>query len=139
MNQNRAIIALDVGTKRIGVAVSDGVVNIARPLTVVMADGKEMDRILELISSEQAATIVVGYPRNQSGESTAQTRLVEGFKERLEKLIDMNIEFQDESLTSVIAEDRLMSAGRSYGKGDIDAEAATVILQDYLEHNYGRI
>lgn len=139
MNQNRAIIALDVGTKRIGVAISDGVVNIARPLTVVLVDGKELDRILEIVSSEQAVTIVIGYPRNQAGESTAQTRLVEGFKERLEKLIDINIEYQDESLTSVIAEDRLRSAGHTYGKGDIDAEAATVILQDYLEYSHGRI
>ena len=139
MNQNRAIIALDVGTKRIGVAVADGVVTIARPLTVVAVDGQEINKIMEIISQEQASRVVIGYPRNQSGESTAQTRLVEAFKGELESVTGIDVVFQDESLTSVIAEDRMRAAGRSYSKGDIDTEAATVILQDYLESTHGRV
>ena len=58
------------------------------------------------------------------------------FTKKLEYL-DKKIVFQDESLTSVMAEQRLKSYGRPYAKGDIDAQAATIILQDYLEQNYG--
>lgn len=77
-------------------------------------------------------TIVVGYPRNQSGEPTAQTEAVKTFAKQL---IDFGpkIVFQDESLTSVTAEQRLQSRGKPYDKADIDMEAAVLILQDYLE------
>jgi putative Holliday junction resolvase len=85
---------------------------------------------------EQADTIVVGYPRNQQGEVTSQTEFVEAFTKKLEYL-GKKIVYQDESLTSVLAEQRLKSYGRPYTKGDIDAQAATIILQDYLEQNYG--
>jgi putative Holliday junction resolvase len=133
MSQSKAVIALDVGEKRIGVAVSDGVVQIARPLAAVEVDGDEVRRIIGLIEQEHAEAIVVGFPRNQSGEPTAQTAIVETFAARLGESISTPILFQDESLTSVMAEERLRSFGRPYTKGDIDAEAATLILQDYLE------
>lgn len=133
MSQNRAIIALDVGEKRIGVAVADGVVPIARRLTTIDVDGSELRVVVKLLSDENAGSIVVGYPRNQSGEATAQTKYVEDFVGRLEEVTEAKIIYQDESLTSVIAENSLRSFGKPYTKSDIDAEAATLILQDYLE------
>ena len=134
MNQtNNPLIALDVGEKRIGVAASDGIVQIARPLETVLVDGTELDRIMVIIRDEKAEEVIVGYPRNQSGEPTQQTSFVEAFKQRLEELVEIPVIFQDESLTSVLAEDKLKSYAKPYEKSDIDKLAAALILQDYLE------
>lgn len=139
MSQSKAVLALDVGEKRIGVAAADGSVPIARTLGVVEVDGNELKGILRHIIDEKAGLVVVGYPRNQSGEATAQTTFVEEFTERLRQVTDVPYTFQDESLTSVLAEQRLQSYGKPYTKGDIDALAAALILQDYLEQHSGRI
>ena len=128
------LLCLDVGEKRIGVAVADLGVKIAIPLTTIEVDGTEIEQILRLYGRENARTLVVGYPRNQQGETTAQTVFVEEFVKPLEGYT--NIEFQDESLTSVQAEQRLKSS-QNYTRGDIDSEAATIILQDYMETKYG--
>lgn len=129
---NQNIVCLDVGEKRIGVAVADMAVKIAVPFETVDVDGTEIETIAKIIVSEQADVVVVGYPRNQSGEVTAQTTYVEEFSKKLQDLAP-SIVFQDESLTSVIAEQRLASYNRPYTKADIDAQAAAIILQDYLE------
>ncbi len=126
-----SLLALDVGTKRIGVAVADTVVPIAVPLQTVEVDGKEIVAIQKIIEDKAVEKIVVGYPRNQRGDSTEQTKLVEVFAARLGAATPLV--YQDESLTSVMAEDRLKATGKPYQKGDIDALAAAIILQDYLE------
>lgn len=126
------IVCLDVGEKRIGVAVADTSVRIAVAFDTIDVDGNEIEAIARIVVSEQADTIVVGYPRNQSGEATKQTEYVETFAERLND-IAAHIVFQDESLTSVHAEQRLVAHKRPYTKADIDAQAAAIILQDYLE------
>lgn len=88
----------------------------------------------EIISYEDIDVVVVGYPRNQSGEPTKQTEYVEAFANLL---IDIapTIVFQDESLTSVKAEETLKRQGKPFEKGDIDALAASFILEDYLEQH----
>lgn len=128
------LISLDVGTKRIGVAAADTIVPIAMPLMTLDVDGSELEHIQQLAKSRNVETIIVGYPRNQSGEATDQTGYAEAFASKLKN--DFTIEFQDESLTSVMAEERLKSDGKPYSKGDIDAMAAAIILQDYLEQHY---
>lgn len=132
MTKNKSYVALDVGEKRIGVAVGDSGVRIAVPFTTIEVDGTEIEQIARIVIDEKADTIVVGYPRNQSGEATAQTAYVEKFSEQLTD-ITPSLVFQDESLTSVLAEQRLQSYKKPYTKGDIDALAATMILQDYME------
>ena len=132
MSRNKAFVALDVGEKRIGVAIGDAGVRIAVPFDTVDVDGNEVQRIAKIVLDEGADTMVIGYPRNQSGEATAQTVFVEAFAARLKDIVP-HIVYQDESLTSVLAEQRLKSYGKPYSKGDIDAQAATLILQDYLE------
>lgn len=129
---SRTLVSLDVGEKRIGVAVADTAVRIAVPFTTVLVDGNEVQTIAEIVLKEEASVIVVGYPRNQQGEATAQTNYVEKFAERLE-VLEVPIVYQDESLTSVMAEQRLKEHKRPYSKADIDAQAAAIILQDYLE------
>lgn len=128
------IVALDVGTKRIGVAVADSVVPIAIPLVTVEVDGTEIDTIKRIVDDRSAGKVVVGYPRNQSGQATDQTAISEAVGRKIADFV--KVVYQDESLTSIMAEDRLKAAGKPYTKGDIDAAAATIILQDYLEQNY---
>jgi len=134
MSQSKTLLALDVGEKRIGVAIGDTGVKIAMPLDTIEVDGQELERIARLVVDEKIQTIVVGYPRNQSGEATAQTAYVEAFSQQLRDMVE-SVVFQDESLTSVLAEQRLKSYGKPYSKGDIDAQAAALILQDYLEQH----
>lgn len=137
MSSSEALVCLDVGEKRIGVAVADTSVCIAVPYETIEVDGSELAAIAKIVITENANTLVLGYPRNQSGEATAQTRYVEEFAETL-KDIAPKIVFQDESLTSVLAEQQLISYKHPYSKGDIDARAAAIILQDYLELHYAR-
>lgn len=132
MSRTKQLLGLDVGTARIGVAMGDTGVRIAIPHGVVEVDGQEVAKIAELVLTNNVSTVVIGYPRNQSGDVTEQTAIVETFAERLSDL-DADIEFQDESLTSVIAEQRLQARGQDYTKADIDSEAAVIILQDYME------
>ena len=130
-----SLICLDVGEKRIGVAVGDNLIKIAVPLETIEVDGNEINLIKKIVNDESAGVLVVGYPRNQSGEPTAQTKFVQDFVNNLAGNLDIKIEFQDESLTSVMAEQRLISFKKPYKKSDIDAQAAAIILQDYIEAN----
>lgn len=132
-----SLVCLDVGEKRIGVAIADTSVRIAIAYDTIEVDGTEREAIAKIMVSERADTLVIGYPRNQSGEATAQTRYVEDFASTLTDIAP-KIVFQDESLTSVIAEQQLISHKRPFKKGDIDALAAAIILQDYLELHYAR-
>lgn len=131
MSKNK-LLALDVGEKRIGVAQADMAVPIAVPYTTIDVDGSEIRQILELIIENEVDVLVIGYPRNQSGETTAQTEYVEQFSQQLADA-PCQIVFQDESLTSVLATRQLEARKKPYSKGDVDALAACIILEDYME------
>ena len=134
MAAKKNILALDVGDRRVGVALADSQIKIAVPYGYLERSDKVIQQITELMLDHDIDTLVIGYPRNQSGEATKQTESVEQFaKELAEVEIDADLVFHDESLSSVEAERRL---GRVKDKGEIDAEAASIILQDYLEQNY---
>lgn len=128
---SKQLLSLDVGERRIGVAVADTAIRIPVALETIEVDGSELTTIAKIVTLDNIDTIVVGYPRNQSGEPTAQTTYVLQFAQQLKDMAP--VVFQDESLTSVIAEQQLKADKRPYTKGDIDARAATLILQDYLE------
>lgn len=132
MAKPRTVLALDVGEKRIGVAQADTQVRIAVPYDTIAVDGTELTALAHIVVRGAVDTIVVGYPRNQQGEPTQQTAFVEEFANQIQDL-DARVVFQDESLTSVLAEQRLIAQGAPYEKGDIDAMAACIILEDYLE------
>ena len=130
------LLGLDIGTRRIGVAVANSGIKIAIPLTTIeVNDGDEILQINKIIVNEKIDTIVAGLPRNMSGEETAQSVYTKEFLENF-KLSVNEIKFQDESLTSVQAENILKSYKKPYTKGDIDVQAAAIILQDYLEENF---
>ena len=134
------LIALDVGTKRIGVAKADSSVRIAVPYPAVeVEDGAEFQKIASLARAWDINSFVLGLPRNSQGEETEQSRYVRKFAKELKRVVpDAKICFQDESLTSVEAEKRLKNRKKGYKKGDIDSEAATIILQDFLEKHAGK-
>lgn len=134
-NVAKTILALDVGEKRIGVAKADTQIKFPFTLGTIEVNDSVHDTIGRLVDEERPQTIVVGYPRNQSGEITEQTRRVEQFARCLE-VFGVPVVFQDESLTSVLAEQHLKATKKTYTKADIDAHAAVIILSDYLESNY---
>ena len=128
------VIALDVGEKRIGVAKADSNTRIAVPVGFLVVDGSEWQEIARIAKLSSTNLFVLGLPRSNDGNETRQTLYVRNFARTLcEKIPGAKIRFQDESLTSVEAEKRLKESGKKYKKGDIDAEAATIILQDFLE------
>ncbi len=128
------ILALDVGEKRIGVARADSCTRIAVPVGYVAVDGSEWQEIARIAHLSSTNFFVLGLPRSNDGNETAQSLYVRNFAKTLvEKLPGVKIRFQDESLTSVVAEERLKSRKKHYEKGEIDAEAASIILQDFLE------
>lgn len=131
------ILALDVGDKRIGVASSDTLGILASPLTTIerKSNNKAIDAILEIADEQEAGEIVVGLPISLSGEYSDQTRSVAAFIRKLEEHSPVPVKSVDERYSTVEAE-RLLSQSkptRSRSRGEIDAAAAAVILQSYLD------
>ena len=128
------IIGLDVGEKRIGVARADLSTKIAVPVGYIEVDGTEWEKLKKLAFLNGTKFFVLGRPRSNEGNETKQTLFVMNFAKKLTEVIpDIKIRYQDESLTSVEAESRLKASKKPYEKGDIDAEAASIILQDFIE------
>lgn len=129
------IIGLDVGTRRIGVAKADTSVRIAIPNGYVLVNGQEIPEILRIARLNDTNFFVVGLPRSNDGNETAQSAYARKFADTLAaSMPGARIYFQDESLTSVVAEERLKKRKKNFEKGEIDAEAASIILQDFIEH-----
>lgn len=140
MSKHR-ILALDVGEKRIGIAIGDSDVKIAIPSGMIENNSNVVSKIEEIVKNKNIDTIVIGLPRNSDGEETKQSRYVRDFSKKLSEL-SLPVVFQDESLTSVEAEELLKRQDKlvnqkSRKEGLIDSEAASIILTDYLEANFG--
>ena len=132
MSKKLNLLGLDVGHVRIGTALGDAGVNLAVPYETIDVDGEEIEKIAEIVIRHEIDVIVVGLPRNQRGDLTKQSEYSQDFSKKLQDM-DVEIVFQDESLTSVLAEQQLAARKKPYAKGDIDMVAATLILDDYLE------
>ena len=138
MPTNKAtLLSLDIGERRIGTALADSVCRLATPLVTLQVDGLELVRLQRLLFEHDVTELVVGFPRNMSGDETQQTEAIKLFSKRRLEAFGMPLHFQDESLTSVKAEQELESRKKPYSKGDVDSLAATFILQDYMEATYG--
>ena len=125
-------LALDVGARRIGVAYAESSIRLPIACDTLTVDGNELQRLGDIIDELHITHLVVGLPRNQSGEETAQSAISREFAETVKKKFRLPVFLQDESLTSVLAEDRLRASRKPYTKEDIDAAAAAIILCDYL-------
>lgn len=126
------ILALDIGERRIGMALASGVARLASPLGIITTDADVYAALRSVIEREQIGTIVVGRPLNMSGQETAQTAAVRQVASGIHAHFGIPVIEQDETLTSRRAEEELRARGTPFTKGDIDALAATYILEDYL-------
>jgi len=137
------IVGLDVGERRIGVAVSDVTRTLARPLGVLRPAGLDVDAVrlsadeIGRLAREEdgVASIVVGLPRRLDGTPSDMTRRVEQFARQLEARTALPVTLQDERLSSREAESRLALREKDWRvrKQRLDAAAAAVILQDYRD------
>lgn len=137
------VAALDIGERRIGVAISDATRTLARPVGVLQTsglDGDAMERaaseVARLAAEEDGlATLVIGLPRHLDGSPSDMTPRVEKFAARLRARTGLPVVLQDERLTSREAESRLALREKNWRvrKQRLDAAAAAVILQEYLD------
>ncbi len=131
----KSVLALDVGATRIGVAVASFPARLPRPLITLNWDDTFFPTLQTIAEVEGVRALVVGFPRGMQGQHTAQTTAIETFTQQLREHFPLPIHMQDEALTSKYAEAELKARGRPYDRGDIDALAATYILNDWLgEH-----
>ena len=131
----KSVIALDVGTKRIGVALANLEARFARPLTTLEHTEDVVSDIFHLCDEYDAALIVIGLPRGLDGQETEQTRSTQAFGAHLEANLAIPVYWIDEAVTSAQAEAELRDRGKPYSKGDIDALAATYILEDFIKEH----
>lgn len=131
------ILALDHGTVRVGVAVSDELGMIARPLEFIPAEpwAEFLARLEKLLTELQPEQLIVGLPRNMDGSIGPAAEKVREFISRLRETVTVPIRTWDERLTSVQAQRMLREAGHKAKdqKGKVDQTAAAIILQSYLD------
>jgi putative Holliday junction resolvase len=130
-------MALDLGEKRIGVALSDGSWMIARSFTVLKRSSRLMDfeKIGRIIEEQSVSLLIVGLPSLPSGGEGAMAAWVRDYVADLSSRVDVEIKFWDESFSTVDAEASLRARGvkSSRRRGQIDAVAAAFILQSFLD------
>lgn len=130
------ILALDVGSKRIGVAVSDELEVLATPRGAIQRRDRTRDlaAIERLIEETEAERVIVGQPLGMSGTATAETHRVEAFAGLLSSQVLVPVEMWDERLTTSMATAITGNDPRTRRSGRRDAVAAAILLQDYLDH-----
>lgn len=124
-------LGLDVGDARIGVARINSIAQIAEPLVVLQNNDRFMTELTELILEYSIDLLVVGLPRNMSGEKTKQTAVVEHFAQEVLSGCPIRHVFQDETLSTVAAVARMPKNAEHLQ----DAYAACIILEDYIQTN----
>ncbi len=135
MTAGERMLGLDVGGKRIGVAVSDELGLVASPVGMVRRDQNPGRDIIVLVQRYDARRLVVGLPVGMSGREGPQAADVRAFVASIESTIGLPVEYWDERLTTSIAEKSLIASGsrREQRRDQVDAVAAAVILQGFLD------
>ena len=135
------MLALDVGEKRVGLALCDETQTLARPMLTLYRASKKEDfaRIAALCREHAVEKVIIGLPKTLRGEEGPQARRIRRYAAELQEALNLPIEFWDERYSSVDAQERLTASSRkSRPKGDIDSAAAAIILQEYLDAMAGR-
>jgi len=131
------ILAIDHGDKRMGIAASDPLGMMAHPLEFISSEPFDefLIRLKEILDERETEQIIVGMPRNMDGSIGPQALKVEDFVAVLKKSVTVPVRTWDERLTTVVAEDKLREAGVNMrdAKKKVDASAAAVMLQDYMD------
>jgi putative Holliday junction resolvase len=132
-------LGIDVGRARIGVALADGLLRTARPLRVVERRGDVPDLavIAEVAAEYEVTEAVVGLPLNMDGTEGASAAFARRFAAKLAEALKVPVALQDERLSTFEAESRLRERGLNTreARAQVDAEAAAVILQDWLDRS----
>lgn len=139
-------LGIDYGTKRIGVAVSDDEGRVAFPLTTVAAGAKALSEVAELTKQHGAGKVVLGESRDFKGAANPVQEDIEQFKKDLEELSGLSVVYEQEFLTSAMAERQGTQPRRPVSRPRVgvpteasgeklDAAAAALILQSYLDRN----
>lgn len=132
-----AALGLDVGRKRMGVAGCDGTGLIATGLTTIYRTSfaEDLRQLQKIIEEREVETLVVGLPYTLDGNIGSQAKKVQQFGDKIARILELPIEYVDERLTSVEAEAMLKACNKfsTRDKGAIDRQAATIILQQWLD------
>jgi putative Holliday junction resolvase len=139
---SRRVVAVDLGTRRIGVAVTDGLGLTAQPHATIARHGgqRDLDAIAAVVQQFDAERLVLGLPLGPDGEVGRPARSVQAFAERLRSVLSVPVELIDESFTTVEAEDVLLQAdlSRARRKQVVDRVAAAVILRRWMDAEAAR-
>lgn len=129
------LMGLDLGERRIGVAVSDPSQVLARGIAVIERRSveKDLEAIAGLAEEYEVEAIIVGFPRRLNGTAGKEAKKAEAFAARIEAHLELPVTLWDERLSTVRAARALAEGGKRKRRLGIDAVAAVVILQDYLD------
>lgn len=129
------VLAIDVGEKRVGLSTCDELRMIASPYGFLPREGV-LEKIAAIVASEDIGQIVVGLPQLSSGDMGTQADDIRKFAGELGAIVAIPVDFENEILTSVEAVNRLKRMNRKIKhKGEVDAMAATIILESYLNRS----
>jgi putative Holliday junction resolvase len=136
------ILAIDYGTKRVGIAVSDPTQLIAQGVATLKNDETLLDKLCTIVHEQDAVQILVGMPYSEDGGKGAKAHEVERFIEKLKEAVALEIETWDESYSSVNAHRAFVETGmkrtKRRQKKRVDEMAARLTLQEYLDHQSNR-
>ena len=127
-------LGIDYGSKRVGLAIGDDDTKLSRPIDALLLSSVDefIPKIKNFLTTNQIDLIVLGLPRGLDGQDTRQTQEVMIISDKLKKELLIPITLQDEAMTSEIAKERLSLSKKVVKQGEVDSEAASIILQDYL-------
>ena len=137
------ILGLDLGSRTVGIAISDALEIIASGVETYRFEDDRYDlalnRVIEVVKEKKVGKIVLGYPKHMNGDIGEKAKLCEDFKKQLEDATNLEVILVDERWTTKLAQSRLLEAdlSRKKRKQVIDKMAAVVILQNYLDRKGG--
>jgi len=129
-------MAIDYGTKRIGLALTDPLMTFAYPFKTIFNDSNLWTELTKIVQDQNISKIILGYPLKENGKPATITEEVLKFKKKLEKLFKLEVILIDERYTSSIAQEiinkTVTKKSKRKDKGLLDKGSAAIILQDYL-------
>jgi putative Holliday junction resolvase len=127
-------LGIDYGNKRVGLAIGDDHTKLSRPIDALLLGSADefIPKIKNFLSTNQIDHLVLGLPRGLDGQDTRQTQEVMIISDKLKKELLIPVTLQDEAMTSELAKERLSLSKKIVKQGELDSEAASIILQDYL-------
>ena len=127
------ILGIDLGKKRIGIALGDTENHIAVGLPTVINNGDTLNQLKEIIVRENIQKLIIGLPTTMTGQVGEQADYTKRWGEHIKNILNISVEYIDERLSSKMARDGLAAMGGAITKEDIDQAAAVLILQSWLD------